>query len=122
MAFAFFSDPALSTPAGEQVFYQDDAAPLAADRLVYFGSPDAGRHASVTVSVLAGMPGLAASTVRLALSAAGLDTATPGAALSFELDGGVANGLALYVRVLDSSGTNGIYTNLSLSADITEAA
>ena len=121
MAFTFYSDMAMTTPAGEQVFYQDDSGAAAADRVVYLGAPSAESHASVVVSVIAGPGGLPSGTVSLALSAAGLDSAVPGAALSFDIDGGVANVQALHIRVINASGSSGIYTNLSLSAEITES-
>jgi hypothetical protein len=128
-SFGFFSDAALTTPiSAALVFDQEAGSGTPADETVYFGSPAAGRQVKavsdpgvdpITISVVDATPaaGIPATTVRLALSAGGLATATPGASLDLPhtVNSGTANAIPIYVRVLDSTGTYGLHTDLSLT-------
>ena len=122
--YGFFSDAALTTVAGEQVFAQAAPDPVAVDRVVYFGYDVSGKKAhAVTVSVIdaAAGSGSPATDVRLATTAGGLADAVPGAALSLgDVFGGVAGAVAVHVRVLDSTHSIGAHSDLSLRASFTE--
>lgn len=128
LSFAFHSDAALTTPVAARLpFVQAVSDPVAVDRVLYFGSPRAGRICQaasapgtdpVTISIAdvtsgAGSP---AGDVRLALSAGGLDTAVGGAALDLPdtIDSGVAGAIAVHIRVLDSTHASGVHNDLSL--------
>lgn len=132
LTFGFYLDPALTTPvAARPQFVQAASSPVAEDKVVYFGSPNAGRIAkaasdpgvdAIAVSIVdsASGAGSPAGDVRLALSAGGLATATPSAPLSLGVDvaGGVAEAVPVYLRVLDSTHTLGRHTDLSISCNL----
>jgi len=113
LSFAFHSDAALTTPVAARLpFVQAVSDPVAVDRVLYFGSPRAGR-----ICQAASAPGTdPAGDVRLALSAGGLDTAVGGAALDLPetIDGGMAWAIAVHIRVLDSTHASGVHNDLSL--------
>lgn len=113
MSFGFFVDSGLTVPVSEAARFEFlqlvGGGPL--DRVIWFGSPDAGLKVQVgaapgvdplTVTVVDDddEAGLEPSAVRLALSAGGLDAATPGEALPIGATrmGGVANALAIFIR------------------------
>ena len=128
LSFGFFSDPALTTPISARLqLIQDASAPVAADKVVYFGSRLAGRVCKagsnpgvdpVVLSVVdsASGGGSPAGDVRLALSSGGLASAGGGQPLNLPavVAGGQAGAVAVYVRVLDSTGASGIHVDLSL--------
>ncbi len=128
LSFAFHSDAALTTPVAARLpFVQAVSDPVAVDRVLYFGSPRAGRICQaasapgtdpVTISIAdansgAGSP---AGDVRLALTASGLDTAVGGdpLVLPATIAGGVAGAVAVHVRVLDSTHASGVNRDLAL--------
>jgi len=131
LSFGFYADPALTTRLGSRLaFVQDHLAPAAADKVIYFGSPLPGKTcransspgvAAITVSPTDAAPaaGLPASTLRLALSAAGLASATPGASLALPATvlSGVANAIPIHMRVLDSLHVVGVYNDLGLTTN-----
>lgn len=140
MAFGFYSDAALTTqlqtgtPLAVSQNLTTGADPV--DSIIYFGSPttagtveavdaaDPGVN-DITLSVAdaASGSGQPATAVRLALSAGGLDTATPGAALAIGASvlSGAVNAVAIHVRIDDQTDTVGVYTDLSLTcSEITE--
>ncbi len=131
LSFGFFSDPALTTPVSARLqFVQDVAAPAAADKCIYFGSPLPGRVCKaasapgvdpVTVSVSDASPGAGspAGDVKLALSSGGLAAATGGAALSLPatVASGVAAAIAIHIRVLDSTGSSGVHVDLGVTTN-----
>lgn len=129
LTFDFYADAGLTTPIVSLVqFLQAAASPVAADKVVYFGSPTAGRVARcladpgvdpILVSVVdanAGS-GVPATAVKLALSAGGLAGATGGAALSLgvAVNGGVVNAVPIHLRVLDPTHVVAVHTDLSIS-------
>ena len=132
LSFGFFSDPALTTPISVRLqFVQDASAPVAADKVVYFGSRLAGRVCKagsnpgvdpVVLSVVdaASGAGSPAADVRLALSSGALTAAVGGQALNLPpvINGGQAGAVAVYVRVLDSTGAPGIHLDLSLQTGV----
>jgi hypothetical protein len=102
-----------------------------ADAVVYFGSVASGKTlqassapgtdpVQITVVDSTGGSGLAASAVKLALSAGGLAGATGGAALTVgtTLSSGVANAIPVYVRVASGIATPGTYTDVSLRSTL----
>lgn len=121
--FAFFSDPALTTRIKSSVFFtQSTVTPLAEDRVIYFGSPHATHRCiktggvEIAISDAAVGTGSPAANFKLATSAAGLDTATGGAALNIgtQILGGIDQAVAIHLRVLDTTHVAGIKTDLSL--------
>lgn len=127
MAFAFFTDAALTTPLSSAVvFVQDVAAPAPQDRVIWLGATDAaktlfdaadpgGTPITVSVQDAASGSGMPASAVKLAASSFGLDAAVAGAPLSLGLSisGGVAGAREIHIRVNWSS-TTGVFTDVSL--------
>lgn len=124
--FRFYSDPALTTPistlSATTLIDGGSSAPISA--VVYFGKPGAGRQVTpasgtqITVSPAdanAGS-GLSATAVKLALSEAALQGATPGAALALgaSIASGAANSVAIWVSISAGAATAGTYTDLSL--------
>lgn len=128
LSFAFHSDAALTTPVAARLpFVQAVSDPVAVDRVLYFGSPRAGRICQaasapgtdpVTISIADANPGggSPAGDVRLALTASGLDTAVGGdpLVLPATIAGGVAGAVAVHVRVLDSTHASGVNRDLAL--------
>lgn len=132
LTFGFFSDPALTTPINARLqFIQDAISPQPADKVIYFGSRLSGRVCKaagnpgvdpVVLSVVdaASGAGSPAGDVRLALSSDALATAVGGAPLNLPsvIDGGRAGAVAVYIRVLDSTGALGIHIDLSLQTGV----
>ncbi len=125
----FYADSALADPL--------DANPLTLDReigagpvdaVVYLGSTETGRYfvpdtdPEITVSVTDDDTGAGFSTsdITLALSQAGLDTATAGAPLNLggQIDSGAANAVPVFVRFSGTSGTPLSTTDLGLTGNI----
>lgn len=110
LTFAFYTDSALTTPVSAALpFSQDVSAPTAVDRVLWLGSRRADRVARLAASpgspIVLTPTGPGAANVCLALSAAGLDNATPGAALVVgnELAGGIGQAVTIHIRVLDTT-------------------
>lgn len=127
-SLAFYADAGLTTPLTRLDAAQatDGNAP-AVDRTVYLGSTAADTKFQATsdpgvdpivVSIADSQTGLQipATTVRLALTANGLNSATPGAALAVaaEILSEAANSVAVYVRFDAAAISAGNYDNLSL--------
>ncbi|WP_150428879.1 hypothetical protein [Dechloromonas sp. CZR5] len=111
-SFGFFLDPACTTPIVSSVqFVQAISNPSPDKRVVYFGSPLAGRFAVMAddSDITASISGPAASNVTLALSEADLGVRNPGAALPIaaRVDGGPAGVVPIYIRALDSTHVSG---------------
>lgn len=131
LSFGFYSDAALTTPVTARLpFVQPVASPVAVDRLVYFGSPLAGRMCQassdpgvdpVVISITDANAGSGspAGDLRLALTVGGLDTAIGGAALDLPetINSGVSGAVAVYMRVLDSTHASGVNNDLSLATN-----
>lgn len=124
--FGFYADPALTTPLTSLSLTTmiDGATVIPSPAVAYFGSTDAGRAlenyggGQITVSAVdaSAGAGLPANAVLLALTEAGLATATGGEALEIgaSLTSGAANCVAVWVAV-DASAGIGTYTDLSLT-------
>lgn len=123
----FFSDAGLTAPLAALQFLAqaDTAAQL--DRVIYLGSPATGKKiqaaANPGVAVIElsvadadAAAGLAPANVKLALSAANLETAVAGAplALGAEILAGAASSLAVHVRLAAGALAAGNYADLSL--------
>lgn len=131
LSFGFYSDAALTTPVAASLsFYQEATDPVAESKIIYFGSTNAAKTLKaasapgvdqIVLSVSDAAPGAGspAADVKLALSAGGLATATGGASLSLgaQLAGGVANAVAIHIRVLDSTEVSAINTDLALATN-----
>ena len=129
--FGFHSDAALTTPVSARLtFAQTVADPVAADRVIWFGSPLSGRICQaasdpgvdlVTIGVIDANSGSGspAGDVRLALTSGGLDTAIDGAPLDLPetINGGAAGAVAIHIRVLDSTHAGGVHNDLSLASN-----
>lgn len=127
MSIGFFLDSGLSQPATR--IYATAAADGSgsSDHVVWLGGADATREhvaasdpgvdpAQVSVFDAADGDSLLPSTVSLATTQGGLDTATPGASLSLgaTIGGGSANAVAVWVRVDAPEIDPAIYDNLAL--------
>ena len=121
----FYADAGATTLAEGGATVIDGLGPV--DRVLYFASPAAGKTLQaasnpgvdaieITVEDAAVASGVEAAAIRLALSAAGLAAATPGAALSLPatLTSGAANAVAIYVRTEQGALALGTYTDLTL--------
>lgn len=127
-SLAFYQDAGLTTPATLlQATQAADGSAAAVDRVVYLGSTTAGKKfqaasdpgvdaISVSIADAASGSSVAASAVRLATSSGGLGSATPGAALALgtQILSGVANAIAVHVRIDTPPLATGVYTDLSL--------
>lgn len=113
LTFGFYLDPAMTTPILSPLqFVQDNQNPAPVDKVVYFGSPNPLRVAKSSsgpdiAPVILTPTGPAAGDVRLALSAAGLNTSTPGAALTLGLAIAGGSAVPLHMRAADTTGTSG---------------
>lgn len=128
VSIRFYSDSGLTVPLNTlQVVQSEDGTAAPADAVVYFGSAVASKKfqaesnpgvASILLSVedAATGSGVAASHVKLALSAAGLDSAVAGAPLDLGVQrlSGSGNALAVYVRVDTPALSTGAYTDITL--------
>lgn len=132
ISLKFFKDAALTQPLTGplQVSQNADGSTPPVDNVLYLGSTTAGRKFQadsnpgvdpISISVVDASPGSGheASEVKLASTLAGLDSATPGAALNVgtQILSGVANAVPVYVRVDDATGTVGTATELSLDSN-----
>lgn len=123
---AFFSDPGLTAPATSLVAPQaDDGSIAAVERRFYLGSAVAGktfRAASnpgvdpiaVSVADSNGVTGATAARVRLALTQAGLASATPGAPLVVGTQITSASPVSIWARLDGGALAAGMYTDLAL--------
>ncbi len=126
--FKFYNDAGLSAIAtGISAAQAADGSAAAVDRVVYLGSTTAGKklnteaspgvnQITVSISDSAPLAGVEASHVKLALSSAGLASATPGAALSLgtQILSGSANAVAIHMRIDTPALVSGVYTDCSL--------
>lgn len=122
----FYSDAGLVSQITTLVAQQSTVRTYETKR-VYFGSIEAGKTLyadsnpgvdPIVISLVDAFPGsdLDATDVRLALSEAGLASATPGASLSLgtSLSSGVGNAVVLWVRFYASGEVPGVHTDLKL--------
>lgn len=126
MPWAFYSDPALTTPVSTlavTTLLSGDAV----NQVVYFGNPAAGLTLapaiddSITVAVIdaATGSGLPAAAVRLATSEAALVSATPGVPLDLgaSLASGAGGSVAVWLQVAPGAAAAGAYNDLSLATN-----
>lgn len=132
---SFYLDAALTTPV--TALAPAELAALvgaSADRQLWLGGPAAGLRwrdlaapgsAQIYVQVDDADPatGQPATAIRLALTQAGLDAATPGAALAVgtEILSGVGNAMPLWVRWAVSGTAAGVFEDVALeTSDVDE--
>src|SRR3990172_359631 len=122
--FDFFNDAALLDPVDPLTFIHatDDTLPFVKKR-TFFGSPTAAKKVraasdpgndQITVTFVdPNLPdGFDPAEVKLALTEAGLDTATPGDPLDLGVQvlSEVANAVEVWVQVIDTNLGSGLYT------------
>lgn len=126
ITFGWYANAGLTSPLTRSDFVRSGVAgPV--DRVVYFGSPAAGRQLQnaadpgvdpLQVELADGDDGVGVdpAEVSLALSAAGLDAATPGVPLVIgtTLLSGPANAVAVHVRVDSAITAIGEFEDVSL--------
>jgi len=129
LTFDIFSDAALTTPYAGTIPQAADGSTGAVNVPLWIGSATADRILQVaaapgvtalSIAVADSSPadGQPASSIRLALTEIGLDSATPGASLNLgthTLASGLGNKIAFWMRVQAASLVVGTYTDLSLS-------
>lgn len=124
--FKFFADGSLVVPLTSATL-RPPTSGAAVERRIWFGSPVVGdtlQAASapgvdpITLSVIdvAAGSGISTAAVRLALSAAELDAAVPGASLELPatIHGGVAGAITIFLRVTNDGQPGGSYPDLRL--------
>lgn len=126
----FYADAGLTSELASLELPQSTGGP-AAETVIWFGSIASGKQAQnaadpgtdpILLSVVDANSGggLPVTAIRLALSYAGLDSATPGAALNLgsTLSSGAGNKVAVYVRADSAAGTPATFTDLSLQTSL----
>jgi len=126
MTFAWYSDAGLTAPLTRADFVRSSTA-TPVNRLVYFGSPATGKklqkvsapgvdQLQVSVADSAVGSGVEAANVKLALTFAGLDSATGGAALNIgaTILSGAANAVAVFVRITSALTTPANHDDVSI--------
>lgn len=126
MTFAWYSDAGLTAPLTRADFVRSSTA-TPVNRLVYFGSPATGKklqkvsspgvdQLQVSVADSAVGSGVEVANVKLALTFAGLDSATGGAALNIgtTILSGAANAVAVFVRITSSLTTPANHDDVSI--------
>jgi hypothetical protein len=136
ITFRFYSDAALTTLASVPLtFSQTEPAPTPEDKVVYFGSVASGKTIEATsdpgvdqiaISIVDSAPGSGspATDIKLSLTPGGLASATAGAPLNIgtQVLSGTSNAKSIFIRVLDSTGTAGTNTDLSIQTNnVTES-
>jgi hypothetical protein len=130
VTWQFYSDAGLTVPL-TTLSAQQSSAGGAVDSLIYFGSAASGKSLQASSSpgvdpiqitptdADGGGVNLAATAVKLALSAGGLTSATGGAALTVgtTLTSGTGGAVPVYVRLDSGTSTLGTYTDLSLDTN-----
>lgn len=127
MSIGFFLDSGLSQPAARINATAAADGSGSSDHVIWLGGTDATREhvaasdpgvdpIEVSVFDAAGGDLLLPSSLMLATTQGGLDTATPGASLSLgaTIGGGSANAVAIWVRVDAPEIDPAIYDNLAL--------
>lgn len=137
LTFKIYSDSGLVTEADPVINQASDGTTGAVDIQLWLGSNTASKQLqassspgvdNIVVSIADSAPaaGQAASSIKLALTQAGLTAATAGASLDLgehTAASGVGNAITFWARVTASLLTGGTYTDLSLAlADVIESA
>lgn len=130
MALRFYADSALSQPLDStQVVFDREIGGDPVDRAFYLGNPDSNlRYEAddgsglITVGVTDSDPGSgwSATDIRLALSEAGLDSATPGEAVEITgpIQGGLSGAKPVWVRFEGTSPTPLTADDLGLTTNV----
>lgn len=122
--FAWWADAGMTVPLTRLNFVRD-TTPSAVDAVAWFGSPVAGKTLrrqsapgvdplQVEIDDAASGSGVQVSNIKLALSSAGLSSATPGAALNLPATINSGTAIAVYVRLDSSIATVGNYDDVTL--------
>lgn len=127
----FFEDAGMSLPATKlKAMQASDGSSAPVDTVYYLAADDVDRTwyaasdpgaGDIVVSIVDAAAGasLLPNTLRLALAAEDLDTATPGAALvvGTEVLPGSGSAVAIHIRIDSAAIAAGIYENLSLATN-----
>lgn len=131
-SFKLFTDSGLTSElSGNLVFEESvDHTQLPADQVLYLGSNAASKkieaasdpgtdQIAVSITDSAVGSGHEATEIKLALTEAGLDSATGGASLNLgvTINSGVANAVAIWIRSRDATSTAGTSTELGITTN-----
>lgn len=123
---AAYADAGMTTPLASLSFAQAaDGSSSGSDRVFYIGTPVSGNvyqssaapgTGQISVEITDAAGGLLASSVKLALSSGGLDSAQPGGSLDIgtSITGGSGHAVAIHVRVDSPAMSPGVYNDLGL--------
>ena len=120
------ADAGMSVPTAAGATITAGAGPT--DRIVYFGPPAAGKTlqaasapgtdpVQISVEDVAAGAGIAATAIKLALTAGGLDSAVAGAPLSIGTSIASGSSVAIFVRTTQGVLGVGLYEDLSLTSN-----
>ena len=126
LTFAFWADAGMTVPNAAGATVTAGAGPT--DRIVYFGSPASGKvlqaasapgtdPVQVSIADANAGTGIAATALKLALTAGGLNTAVAGEPLSIGTTINSGASLAVYVRTTQGALGVGVYEDLSLTTN-----
>lgn len=126
LTFAFWADAGMTVPNAAGATVTAGASPT--DRIVYFGSPASGKTlqaasapgtdpVQISIDDANAGTGIAATALKLALTAGGLNTAVAGAPLSIGTTINSGASLAIYVRTTQGALGAGVYEDLSLTTN-----
>lgn len=126
LTFAFWADAGMTVPNAAGATLTAGGSPT--DRIVYFGSPAAGKTlqaatspgtnpVQITITDASAGSGAATTAIKLSLSAAGLNTATAGAPLSIGTTISSGAPIAIYVRTTQGALGVGTYNDLALATN-----
>ena len=127
LTFAFWADAGMTVPNAAGATVTAGAGPTA--RIVYFGSPASGKTlqaasapgtdpVQISIADTNAGTGIAATALKLALTAGGLDTAVAGDPLSIGTTISSGASLAIYVRTTQGALGVGVYEDLSLTTNV----
>lgn len=126
LTFAFWADAGMTVPNTAGATITDGLGPT--DRIVYFGSPAAGTTlqaasapgtdpVQISIADANGGTGIAATALKLALTAGGLASAVAGDPLSIGTSIPSGTSIAIYVRTSQGALGVGSYADLSLTTN-----
>ena len=126
LTFAFWADAGMTVPNAAGATVTAGAGPT--DRIVYFGSPASAKTlqaasapgtdpVQISIADANAGTGIAATALKLALTAGGLDTAVAGDPLSIGTTISSGASLAIYVRTTQGALGVGVYEDLSLTTN-----
>ena len=126
LTYAFWADAGMTVPNAAGATITDGLGPT--DRIVYFGSPIAGKTlqaasdpgtdpVQISIADASGGTGIAATALKLSLTAGGLAAAVAGAPLSTGTSIPGGSSIAIYVRTTQGALGIGSYADLSLTTN-----